>query len=182
MNRDPLLDPRLNARRDVSVREEKVVEEPVIPAAGEAEEVVQTGPGIQRRERIVRTPAGDEHAESVVNDAAGSQWLWLSKLSQIVWLIIGIIEILIGLRVILRLVAANPDNSFAAFIYNASAPFLAPFFGLVGSPAFNGSVLEIASLIAMAVYLLLGWLLVEIIWLAERPLTGGATRYHRYHF
>jgi YggT family protein len=178
----PFAGPHPGARRGVAVHErEEVVEER--PVAGrEEEDYVEHGPGIERSERVVRTAAGDEHREAVVSDTAGAQWLWLSKLSQVVWLLIGIIEILIGLRVILRLVAANPNNDFAAFIYNASAPFLAPFFGLVGSPAFDGSVLEIASLIAMAVYLILGWLLVQIIWLAERPLTGGASRYDRYRF
>jgi uncharacterized protein YggT (Ycf19 family) len=172
------------------VERETIVDHPAVerdvivdrPLAGETEEYVEHGPGVVRSERVVRTPTGDEHREAFVNDAGAAQWLWLSKLSQVVWLLIGIIEILIGLRVILRLVAANPNNQFAAFIYNASAPFLAPFFGLVGSPALDGAVLEIASLIAMAVYLILGWLLVQIIWLAERPLTGGGSRYDRVRF
>ena len=146
----------------------------------EREELVEQGAGFERRESVVRDPIGEEHREVRTNDVAGSQWLWLSKLSSIVWLIIGILEVFIGLRVILRAIAANPDNSFAAFIYNASAPFLSPFFGLTGTPAAGGAVLEVPSLIAMVVYFLLGWLIVSIIWLAERPLTHSATRYDRY--
>jgi hypothetical protein len=146
----------------------------------EREELVEQGAGFERRESVIRDPVGDEHREVRMDDVAGSQWLWLSKLSSIVWLIIGIIEVFIGLRVILRAIAANPDNSFAAFVYNAAGPFLSPFFGLTGTPSAGGAVLEVPSLIAMVVYFLLGWLIVSIIWLAERPLTHSATRYDHY--
>jgi YggT family protein len=146
----------------------------------EREELVEQGAGMQRRESVVRDARGDEHREVHMNDVAGSQWLWLSKLSSVVWLIIGIIEVFIGLRFILRAIAANPENPFANFVYSVAAPFLAPFFGLTGTPSAGGAVLELPALIAMVVYFLIGWLIVSVIWLAERPLTHGMTRYDRY--
>lgn len=81
------------------------------------------------------------------------------------WLVLGIVEIIIGLRVLLLLIGANPESPFAAFIYNLSAIFLLPFAGLVGAPAAGGMVLEISSIIAMLVYALLAWGIDRIVWM-----------------
>lgn len=85
------------------------------------------------------------------------------KLDRIVWLVAIVLEILIGFRVFLKLIAANPQSGFANFVYTVTAPFLAPFAGLTSTPSANGSVLEISSIIAMAVYALLFWLVVYVI-------------------
>jgi uncharacterized protein YggT (Ycf19 family) len=92
------------------------------------------------------------------------QRLFSFKTTQWIWLVLGIIEVLIGLRVVLKLIAANPESPFAAFIYNVSAIFLFPFAGLVGTPASGGMVLEISSIIAMLVYALLAWGIERIVW------------------
>lgn len=47
--------------------------------------------------------------------------------SRIIWLVLGIIMGLLALRFLLRLLAANPNNGFADFIYSLSHPFAAPF-------------------------------------------------------
>ena len=70
------------------------------------------------------------------------------KFTQLVWLLFGMLEALIGLRVVLRLIAANPHNPFAMLVYNLSYPFVWPFVGLTRTPAANGAVLEISSMIA----------------------------------
>lgn len=84
------------------------------------------------------------------------------KLDRIIWLIAVVLEILIGFRVFLKLIAANPQSGFASFIYSVTAPFLAPFAGLTPTPAAEGAVLEISSIIAMAVYALLFWLAIYV--------------------
>lgn len=90
------------------------------------------------------------------------------KRDRAIWLVAVVLEVLIAFRVFLKLIAANPQSGFASFIYNITAPFLAPFAGLTSTPAAdNGAVLEISSLIAMAVYALLFWLalyVVRLIW------------------
>jgi len=94
------------------------------------------------------------------------------KFTQLVWLLFGILEALIGLRVILRLIAANPGNPFARFIYALSGVFVWPFLGLTGTPSANGAALEISSLVAMLVYALLAWIIVKLVWiLIDRPRT-----------
>lgn len=88
-----------------------------------------------------------------------------ARIVNVVWTVIGLIEALIGLRVLLRLIAANPDNPFVRFIYDFSGVFVSPFLGIVHDPSSGGAVLEINSLIAMLVYLLIGWVAMRLIWL-----------------
>lgn len=88
------------------------------------------------------------------------------KTTQWIWLVLGIVEVIIGLRVVLMLIGANPGSPFAAFIYNLSAIILLPFAGLVGAPAAGGMVLELSSIIAMLVYALLAWGLERIVWVS----------------
>jgi hypothetical protein len=79
------------------------------------------------------------------------------KVTQIIWLLAGILEAVIGLRVVFKLLGVNPENPFAAFLYNLTNLFVAPFASLIGAPAAMGMVLEISSVIAMIVYVLIAW-------------------------
>jgi uncharacterized membrane protein len=173
------------------VRQEEVVsivQEPAssaaAPAVEETEQVVRSQAGVERRERVVTDAAGGvEHRDRVVRDVATEHLLRVAKVCQLVWLCAGIVEALIGLRVLLKLIGANPNNAFAAFAYNAAALFLAPFFGLTGSPAAGGSVLEVPSIIAMLVYAFVAWGLVRVIGLLfDRPMTRGSSTYDRSRF
>ena len=93
------------------------------------------------------------------------QRIFSFKATQFIWLALGLIEGLITMRVVLKLIAANPDSPFSVFIYGITNIFLYPFQGLVGNPASGGSVLEISSLIAMLVYALLFWAFERVVWL-----------------
>jgi hypothetical protein len=86
------------------------------------------------------------------------------KATQLVWLLFGILEAMIALRVGLKLIGANAASPFAVFIYGFTSIFLLPFQGLTGTPEAGGMVLEISSIIAMVVYALVGWALERIIW------------------
>lgn len=79
------------------------------------------------------------------------------KLTQLIWLMLGLLEAVIALRVVFKLIGVNAASPFAALIYSVSAPFVAPFESLIGAPSAGGMVLEITSVIAMLVYLLIGW-------------------------
>jgi uncharacterized protein YggT (Ycf19 family) len=85
------------------------------------------------------------------------------KLTQLVWLLFSLIEAVIALRIIFKLIGVNAANPFAAFIYSVSNPFVAPFASLTGAPAAGGMVFEITSIIAMLVYVLIGWGIVRIL-------------------
>jgi len=85
--------------------------------------------------------------------------------------------VLLGLRFVLKLIAANPDSGFAAFIYGITGPFIAPFALLVGTPTAGGIILEVTTLIAMAVYALVFWGIAHVLQIvAERPSARTVTR------
>ncbi|HEY4665785.1 MAG TPA: YggT family protein, partial [Anaerolineales bacterium] len=84
--------------------------------------------------------------------------------TQLIWLFLGVLEALLALRILLKLMAANPGNAFAAFLYSVTDIFLLPFVGLTGTPAVGEMVLELTSIIAMLVYALVGWGVERLVW------------------
>ena len=86
------------------------------------------------------------------------------KVTQLIWLLLGFLEVLLALRVVFKLIGVNAANAFATLIYNLTELFVAPFASLTGAPAVGGMVLEISSIIAMIVYLLIGWALERIVY------------------
>ena len=97
----------------------------------------------------------------------------LDWLAGLVYFVFGVISILIALRVVLKLLAANPDSGFTRFIYGTTGPFVAPFLGIFGTPTAEGAVLEISSILAISIYLLIGWLIVRLLALViDRPTSG----------
>jgi hypothetical protein len=92
------------------------------------------------------------------------------KVTQLIWLLFGILEAAIALRVMFKLIAVNATNPFASLLYNVTFLFVAPFASLTSAPAVGGMVLEISSIIAMIVYLLIAWALERIVYvLFYRP-------------
>ena len=87
------------------------------------------------------------------------------KATQLIWLLLGILEALIALRIGLKLIGANPDSPIVALIYGFTYLFLFPFTGLVGSPAAGNMVLELSSMFAMLIYGLIAWAVERIVWL-----------------
>lgn len=97
-----------------------------------------------------------------------SQAAWTARL---IYFCFAVVEILLGLRILLKLIAANPESGFTRFIYGVTRPFVAPFSNIVTMPtAANGATLDLSSLIAILVYLLVSWLCVRLfLLLIERP-------------
>lgn len=129
-----------------------------------------------------RQPGPEPQAGSTTDDAgqarerrAEGRRQSLAKATQIIWLVTSILEVLIGIRVLLKLLGANPQAGFARFIYGITAVFLAPFLALFPSPQAAGSVLEMSSLVAMLVYALIAWGIIRVMWvsLEEPPTAGG---------
>src|SRR5437660_9204486 len=111
--------------------------------------------GVDRREETVVTQQpGYSSTEQLVHDVAAERRLVMFQINRIVWTAVGILEMLFAIRFVLRLIAANPTSGFAQFIYGITGPFLAPFAGLTAAPASNGMVLEVPTLIGMAIYAL----------------------------
>ncbi len=76
---------------------------------------------------------------------------------QFICFLLGIIEILLAFRFVLKMIGANPLSGFASFIYAASAPFAYPFLGIVGTTMSGSSIIEWSTIIAAFVFLVLAW-------------------------
>ena len=97
------------------------------------------------------------------------------RLVQALYLVFGVIEALVAIRLVLRALGANPAAGFAQLIYGLTAPFVAPFAGLFGNPQAGGSVLELHSIVALVVYALLAWLLAKLAWLVFGETRSAVT-------
>jgi hypothetical protein len=62
--------------------------------------------------------------------------------TQIVWYILGVVEVLLVFRFILKLLGANPVAGFSSFIYGATYVFAAPFLGVFRVSYAAGSIFE----------------------------------------
>jgi len=136
---------------------------------------------VDQRKKVVVQQYGDHvHEEHVVENVNLEYRESVYKVSQIIWLLFGGLEALIGIRVILLLIGANPANGFTAFIYQLTQLFLWPFQNLIANPTFQNMTLEVTSIIAMIVYALLGWIIVRMIWVVfYRSPTSEVTTYDR---
>jgi YggT family protein len=125
-----------------------------------------------------RTRDGFER-EQVVESRGSTRVEVVSRVNQLVWLFFAVVMGLIAIRVVLKLIAANPANAFASFIYGLTDIFLVPFVGLTATPATEtGMVLEIPSIIAIFVYALVAFVLVTLI----ATLFGGRGTSRRMRF
>ena len=101
------------------------------------------------------------------------QRIFTFKATQLVWLLFGVLEALIALRIGLKLFGANPASPVAALLYGFTDLFLWPFTGLLGTPQAGGLVLELSSVVALVVYALIAWALERLIWVIFYRPRGG---------
>ena len=102
--------------------------------------------------------------KSMQSEPDREQRIWTFKATELVWLFFGILEALIVLRILLKLIAANPNSPIAALIYAFTDLFLFPFAGLTATPSAGGMVLELSSFFAIVIYALIAWAIERTIW------------------
>jgi len=108
------------------------------------------------------------------NEPEREQRIFTFKATQVVWLLFGILEGLIALRIGLMLIGANAGAPIVSLIYSFTSLFLFPFTGLIGSPTYGSLVLEISSMFAMLIYALIAWVIERTIWLIFYRPRGSA--------
>ena len=79
---------------------------------------------------------------------------------RIVVLVFGLIQVVIGARIVLLLLDARESNGLVSGILNLSQVFVAPFEGILRTDALHaaGSILDITAVVAFV-----GWTLLELI-------------------
>jgi hypothetical protein len=79
---------------------------------------------------------------------------------RIIILVFGLIQVLIGARIVLLLLDAREANALVSGILNLSQLFVAPFEGILRTDSLHaaGSVLDITAIVAFV-----GWTVIELI-------------------
>jgi hypothetical protein len=78
--------------------------------------------------------------------------------------VMGIVEILLTLRFVLKLLAANPSASFVDWTYETTRPLLQPFLFAFPTPSIKGGfVLEFTTLFAILAYAFIGYVLQQVL-------------------
>ncbi|AGA69279.1 YGGT family protein [Desulfitobacterium dichloroeliminans LMG P-21439] len=97
----------------------------------------------------------------------------IQSIKRIVYYILGVIEVLLAFRFILKLLGANPASGFVSGIYTMTNIFLSPFTGIFRTASARGvetqAVIEPANLVAMLVYAVIAWGIVKLIEILKRP-------------
>lgn len=77
----------------------------------------------------------------------------INRVTQVIYFLSGLVEVLLALRFLLRFLNVEAGSGFTSFIYNFTAPFVAPFKDIFNDQTRKGAgVLEFSTLVAMAVY------------------------------
>lgn len=91
------------------------------------------------------------------------------RANQIVWFIVGVLNVILALDFVLRLLAAN-DTGFAHLIYSLGRVLAAPFDGIFGNNVVDGQYyLRWSDLLGIVVYSLIGWGITKLIKISMAP-------------
>ena len=95
-----------------------------------------------------------------------------TTIQNIVWYILGFVEVLLGLRLVLKLFGANPESSFVDFIYSTTGVLIAPFESIFGvtstTTGQTRSIFEPSVVVAILVYALIAWGVVKLVTINQR--------------
>jgi hypothetical protein len=93
---------------------------------------------------------------------------------QVVWWIVGFVDVLLAIRFLLKLLGGSTVSGFVTFMYNITQPLVAPFHGIFNTTVQGRSILEPESLVAIAIYSLIGWGIVSLIHMMTRTRRAEA--------
>jgi len=126
---------------------------------------------VERTEEYENIDAtGTVREQRVTKNSAAERIGLAQKLGQLVWILSGVLEAVLGLRFLLKLIAANPSAPFVQIVYGFTDLFMWPFTALTVTPSTEqGMILEIPTLFAMLVYGLVAWAVVKLLHLLLIP-------------
>jgi uncharacterized protein YggT (Ycf19 family) len=117
------------------------------------------------REDEHRRAVADEPAPSAVPASSSSVVSTINpgrRAMDLIYLVFGVIDGLLLIRVALKLLGASTSAAFTQWVYNVTDFFLAPFRNLLPAIGNNNSVLEMSVIVAILVYLLIAWALARL--------------------
>ncbi len=112
-----------------------------------------------------------QREEQVFEDTYAARANSLDRIARIIQFVFGLLLVLLALRFLFRVINAGTGNGLVNFIYNITAPFVAPFNGIFNDQALNNnaSVVEFSTLIAIGIYALLAWGIVKMLYVFFSP-------------
>src|SRR3982751_2226024 len=91
----------------------------------------------------------------------------VSTVGSVLYILLGLLEAALAFRFFFLLLGANPNSGFVSFIYGLTDPLVSPFYSVFGTAvAHTGNVTSVFdpnTLLAMAVYGLVGWAIIRLI-------------------
>ena len=121
--------------------------------------------------QIVRYTRMQQSRENSTTTVTTDRPAYSLRAEQAVWLVAGVVDALLIIRFLFKLLGASTQASFVTFIYNLTQAFVAPFHGIFNTAASGHNVFEPESLVAVAIYSLIGWGLASLVRVVTR---GGA--------
>jgi hypothetical protein len=168
--------PEPDAQRYQQPPNEAPTEAQPYPIYGASQRSNSDGSNAQSQYQNYVDPAGNqvERREETYVDENLRRANIRSRITNITYFILGVLEVILLLRLLLRLLGANEVSGFVAFIYNLSHIFVAPFNGIFNDQALGRSVFETSTLVAMIVYALLAWGIVSLGRLVFAPVNPAS--------
>jgi uncharacterized protein YggT (Ycf19 family) len=93
------------------------------------------------------------------------------RVERVIWFIVAVIDSMIAIRFFMKLLGASYQADFVRFMDGVTGPLVAPFRGIFQASGSGNYVLEPESLIAIAIYLLIGWGVVALVRIVRTPRT-----------
>jgi uncharacterized protein YggT (Ycf19 family) len=109
--------------------------------------------------RVVSQDPGVPPSEAEVVSTFNPGW----RAVQLVYLAFGVIDGLLVIRLVLKLLGANPHAAFSSWIYAVTDVFLGPFKNLLPTIGNEQSLLEMSVVVAILVYALLAWAIARFV-------------------
>lgn len=81
----------------------------------------------------------------------------------------SVVTTVIAIRFVLKLLGASTESGFVTFMYGMTDPLVAPFRAIFPAASGSSSTLDVASLVAIVIYALIGWGVVAVVKLVTAP-------------
>ncbi len=94
--------------------------------------------------------------------------------TQIIWYILGVIELLLLFRFALKLLGANAEAGFTSLIYGTTNIFVSPFLSVFQISQGEGIIFEWTTLLAMFVYWVVAMGIIKLLLMGKSVSTPEA--------
>ncbi|GCE24334.1 YggT family protein [Dictyobacter kobayashii] len=121
---------------------------------------------MQRQQQTYQDPAGNQvqKRKEVYRDFNQSMINTRYWITSVIYFLLGVLEVVLGLRFLFRLFGASEASSFIRFLYDLSHPFVTIFNGIFNDQTIGSAgVFEISTILAMLIYALIAWGIVSLV-------------------